>query len=1042
MTGRSRDPARVLIGPIPSLVLTRLRRRAGTTFLTVSTVVAATTLIAVVSGIGLIASDATLARAMSPTGADRPVVRVSHYSISNRDAAATAGAMEAALAHVEPFTEPSVRGAVFRQRVDLAAPIVDQVLAVDDAEPWTRLIEGRFPQPCLDGQRCEAILLSEAPVLGGEVLQPVPGLELTLVGRGLLDDAIPFGALDQRGPVGERVSGGTYQTGDERPAVLLVVGLDAMAASPALEVTGRTYVWTAPLRSSAVHPWTVYALDQALEATQRSLVDEDNAFSVTSPIGALQDELGRARASQGRLVLVEALGVAILLAFAVFLGLVVRADVAGETARLMAAGALRRHRFVFWILEAAIPAAIGAIVGLVTGTALVAWLAARSGSEVGPVLGGSILAPETIAGAALALVVVAGAIVVTAGLGSWGRDGFRLAAAVGITTVVVVGWQLGITGSLGAGSLGTSVASPVVVLLPPVIAFLLALAFLLVLPPVLRVLSGRMRRGPLPLRLSLVSVAREPIRSAATLTLLALSMGAIVFAMGWSASLTQGIHDAAAYRTGSDLRVTELGTGLSISPSVVPVQRYATLGADVTVHPILRDSSPTQPGGAVEIVGIRPDTLRDLDSWRSDFSSVPRAELASRLQLAEPAGGWRMSGHRLPAGEPRLTLGFTYEGDPLKLDAIVVTDGGDAASIPMGVMTDGMTEVSAPLPAEARGGQLTALIFRHDRMIQGPGHEHDVRRATVRFAGLDGLTGSEPIALEVFTVSTVIVRAPQQTDGLEIPAIVSPDLAATADANGSLALHVANDKVIPLRVVATAERVPTVVDAAPRFVIVPLDPFLVAQGNAVPGAGRPSEVWISGPSPERLAEVRAKLTDPPFRFAEVQARADLIEHSAGDPLSQSILSALLAAALIGLTLAVGGLLLGATSDLRDESGQLADLEAQGFAPSNLRWHVLARTGWLAVGGGVAGVVVGIVLAVLVTSVLALTPEGTVPIPPLIAVVPIGPVMAAALGVVGFVLAVVAVMVARLFDRTTPGERGAGGRRAPEAWQGQPEGGNG
>ena len=336
---------------------------------------------------------------MSPTGADRPVVRVSHYSISNRDAASTAGAVHEALAGVDAFVEPAVRGAVFRQRADQVLPIVDQVLAVDDAEPWTRLIEGRLPAPCVDGQHCEAILLSEAPVLdAGVVLNPVPGLELTVVGRGLVDDAVPFGLLDQRGPIGERPSGGTYQTGDERPALLLVVGLDAVAASPALEVTGRTYVWTAPLKPSAVHPWTVAAFGLALDATTRSLVTEDHAFSVASPIGTLNDELARARASGGRLVLIEALGVAILLAFAVFLGLVARADVAGETARLAAAGALGRHRVVFWVLEAAIPSATGAVVGLLAGAGLVAWLAARSGTDVGAVVSGSVLAPDTIAG--------------------------------------------------------------------------------------------------------------------------------------------------------------------------------------------------------------------------------------------------------------------------------------------------------------------------------------------------------------------------------------------------------------------------------------------------------------------------------------------------------------------------------------------------------------------------------------------------------------------------------------------------------------------
>lgn len=1043
MSQRPRVASRVPIGPIPALVLARLRRRASTTLLTVSTIAAATTLIAVVSGIGLLAADATLARSLAPVGADRPVVRVSHYSISNRDPAPTADAVRAALAELAPFVEPAVRGAVFRQRVDQRLSIVDQVLAVDDAGPWTRLIEGRLPAPCLDGLRCEAILLSKNPFPDSDAIaRPVPGLELTVVGRGLIDDAIPFGRLDQGGPIGDRPSGGTYQTGDERPALLLVVGLDAVAASPALEVTGRTYVWTAPLRPGAVHPWTVASFDEALDATSRALATEDHAFSVVSPIGRLQDELARAQASQGRLVLIEALGVAILLAFAVFLGLVVRADVASETARLVAAGARRRHRVLFWVLEAAIPAAIGAAAGLAAGAAFVGWLTVRSVSDVGSVLAGSVLAPETVAGAVLAFFVMTVAIALTAGSGAWSHDALRLVTAAGITAMTVLAWQLAISGALGAGSLATAVASPVVVLLPPAIAFLVAMAFLLLLPRVLRWLSARLRRGPLPIRMSLVSVAREPVRSAATLTLLAMSLGAIVFALGWSASLRQGVEDGAAYRTGLDLRVTELGTGLSLSPSVVPVDRYAAFGEDVVVEPVLRDATATQPGGPVEILAIRPRALTDLASWRSDFSDVARDVLARRLELPEPPGGWRMSGHRLADGEPGLSLDVAYEGDPLKLDAIVATDGGDVASVPIGVISDGMTGISADLPVEARGGVLTALIFRHDRMIQGAGHEHDVRRATVVFSGLDGLTGNAPIELEVFTVSTVIVRAPQVTDEIALPAIVSPDLAAVAEADGSLALHVANNEVIPLRIVATALRAPTLVDPAPRFVILPLDPFLVALGNAVPGSGRPSEMWIGSTSPERLVEVRARLADPPFRFAEVRARTDLVDASAGDPLSQSILSALLAAALIGLALSVGGLLLGATSDLRDETGQLADLETQGMTPSMLRWQVLARTGWLAVAGGVAGVAVGVVLAVLVTVVLALTPEGVVPIPPLTPVVPVAPIAVAAIGVVGFVLVVVGVLVARTFDRGTPGTRGAGGRRTPEAWREQPQGGDG
>ena len=127
----------------------------------------------------------------------------------------------------------------------------------------------------------------------------------------------------------------------------------------------------------------------------------------------------------------------------------------------------------------------------------------------------------------------------------YGRDRCREVGYT-ITAVVILGWQLTAGGSIGANILARSLASPVVVLLPPVLAFTLALGFVATLPPILRALARRARTAPMPVRLSLLSVSREPARPAATLTLLAFSLGAIVFAAGWSASLNRGIEDAAA----------------------------------------------------------------------------------------------------------------------------------------------------------------------------------------------------------------------------------------------------------------------------------------------------------------------------------------------------------------------------------------------------------------------------------------------------------------------------------------------------------------
>ena len=1020
-----------------SLVLARLRRRGSTAAISVAAVATAAALIAIVAGIGLVASDLTVRRALDGVGQDRPLVRISHFSASARDFDTTASVADRAIGdHLPPYTRPPVHGVLTRELQDLAAPVFELVVGVDEPEPLVTLFDGRLPRPCLDGRRCEALLLSEvAPDFDFRVARPAPDLELEIVGRGVIDPAVPFGALDQRGPFGEiTIGGGDYQTGRRSPAVLMVDGVAALANAPAFDVTGRTYVWTSAVDMEAIHPWTAGSFRTAVEGVTRDLAAQDTAFSVESPLSQLGTALTRADVASARLLLIGSLGVAILLAFAVFLALVVREDVGAEVARLAAVGARRRDRIRFLIFEAAIPAALGGAIGWIAGAIVVAALAAWSGVDAGAVLLGAILGPTSLAaGLIVILVAIVTTVAVTVPGVDWtGR--VRIVVAVVLTTIVVLAWQLASTGPLDAGALASAVTNPVVVLLPPALAFLAALVLTTAMPPLLRALTRRLGRAPLPVRLSLLSISRDPGRPAATLTLLAFSLGAMVFATAWSATLRQGIEDAAAYGSGLDLRVSELGTSLSIARSVVPVDRYAALGDDIRAVPVLRESSTAQPGGRVEILGIDPAVLPMLPGWRSDFSATPLGELADRLRLDPPPGGWQVDGHRLPADAARLDVHFRYRGEPMRLDAIVWTDGGDSVRIELGTIRDGMTSTSALLPTSAVGGRLTTLIFYNDRIVAGSGHQHPVFRSTVSFEGLDGLVDDREIGLEIFAVQAVIIRAPQATDGVALPAVVSPDLASEARPDGTLDLHIGSGSV-PLRVVGVADRAPTIADLVPRFVIVPLDPLIVSIASAVPGSGRPSEMWLAVPNETRAAEVRAALAEKPFRFPAITGRAELAAERTDDPLSQAIVWSLVVAAIAGLLLSVGGLILGAVTDLRDERGELADLEAQGIPPSSLRWHALARTAWLAIGGGIAGLLAGLLLAVAVTGALALDAEGRLPIPPLVVVLPPAQIALVVGGVVALVLAIATWLTRRTYGRATLGERRGGGAVRPRgtAW---------
>lgn len=1016
-----------MTSPIASLVATRLRRRGGQAALLVLAVAAAVALIAVVLGVALVAADAALKQTLATTGDERPVVAASRFEPSGGEVdrtdtfAAIDGRMREAFRGVDAYAADPVAGVLFAQLTDLGERALVQVVAIDDPDAWTELLEGRPAAPC-DGRACEAILLSEAPAPEGLTsVRPAPDLELTIVGRGLLTDAVPFLRLDQRGPAASLV-GEDQQVGDGVPTLLLVRGIAGVAASGPLERAPRSYFWTAPIDPATIHPWTADDFSTRVAELARVLGIDDDGTTVRSPVSAVDLELSRAEIGRGRLLLLGSLGVAILLAFVVFAALVGKPDVLAEHRRLIALGARRRQRIAFLVLEAAVPSVVGGLLGWLGGALVIAVVAVSR--EVDPLaaVGGSLGAPAAVAVGLGVVVAAVGAILAATAPGIPRGSVLRFGASAALTAGLILTWQLVASGALSPSDLGETLASPLVVLLPPVVAFLVALAVLMIVPPVLRRLARMARRAPLPVRLSLLSVARDADRPAATLTLLAFSLGAIVFTLGYAASLERGIADQAAFRSGEDLRVVELGTGLSISQSVVPTDRYDALGGGVHGVPVLRTAGEVEPDGRVEILALPAEDVGGLRGWRSDFSSLSAAQIGERIEMP---GSWAVAGQRLLPEEDKLRIQLRFSGSQVRLAAVVGTAGGDYVRVDLGTITERTTEATAPLPTAARGGLLTALIFTTDRLIAGSGHEGELDRATITIENVPDLVAPEPIQLEVFTTSATILRAPQPTDGLAIPAVVSPDLAAEAGPDGRLPLQVGTEKTVELHVVGTADRFPGLLDVAPRFVLVDLEPFLVAYNGQLPGAGRPTEMWLRLDDPAAEATVRARLAEPPFRYAQLTSRAELVAARSSDPLSEATVWALVVAAFAGLVLAIGGIVLGAAADLRDEAGELADLEAQGFSPRALLVHILTRTAWLAGGGVIGGLVVGVLLTHAVTGTLAVTADGSTPIPSLATIVPAGSVVLIVVGVLAAAFLGVGLMAARTYGGRSLGERRSG-----------------
>jgi hypothetical protein len=220
---------------------------------------------------------------------------------------------------------------------------------------------------------------------------------------------------------------------------------------------------------------------------------------------------------------------------------------------------------------------------------------------------------------------------------------------------------------------------------------------------------------------------------------------------------------------------------------------------------------------------------------------------------------------------------------------------------------------------------------------------------------------------------TAGIRARQPTDGQNVRALVTPALARAAGDDGLLPVQIEGDTVT-LKVVGVVRRVPSITEGDAVIA------DLATVGNKLdaqsPGLGVVDEMWINGDVDPQAAR-RA-----PFDVLHAESRAELESRLRSDPLSRGALLTLAGTALVALLLAVVGLLLGLVSDLRDESGELRDLEAQGATPADLRRHLRLRTLVVAAAGLVGGLATGLVLSALVTDLVTLTANAGAPQPPL------------------------------------------------------------
>jgi hypothetical protein len=225
----------------------------------------------------------------------------------------------------------------------------------------------------------------------------------------------------------------------------------------------------------------------------------------------------------------------------------------------------------------------------------------------------------------------------------------------------------------------------------------------------------------------------------------------------------------------------------------------------------------------------------------------------------------------------------------------------------------------------------------------------------------------------------VLLRAPQPTDVRPIDVIASADVAAAAGRSHTIQIRIQDRVTLKLHIVSVAQRFPTL---SPPFVVADEQTLATALNADAPGIGDPGEVWLGGLS-DGGAAAADELARPPFDALDVHNRAAAERVLMSDPLARGITLTLWAAAAVALALAVAGLVLAIVGSLRDERGDLHDLEVQGVAPATLRAQLRLRAVALTLAGVVGGVLLGLVLAASTIALVTLAAGATSPQPPLV-----------------------------------------------------------
>jgi hypothetical protein len=807
---------------------------------------------------------------------------------------------------------------------------------------------------------------------------PIPStkyLNLIEVGRATLKPDAPFAAFVLPTPPTEQVARAVrYHTPQPSPTVI-ANGVAGISHTPELATFYRAYGWFLPVSNGEVHPWSVDAFQRKVQRLTATLEAGSDQFQVTAPSDTIATAASSSRVAARRLLLLGGEGGALLIAFTVLAAAALRRDVTDARRRLTWFGARRWQVELFTYVESTATAVAGTLVGWILGGAVAAAIADRAGSPAGDVVGHALLSASGIGGA-VAIALAGGALLYLT-VRAPGLHFGRLAltpldmAAIGAIAVVLIGWARGsVNAQQLAGGGGTNA---LLLLVPALIVFAAAVVSVRLLSPALRALGRAGRRGPIALRLAAASLARNPGHAAIAATFLVASLGLALFAVGYRSTLEQGQRDEAAFAVPAPYVLTEDFNQL------VPVPHGAQ-HLDRPSTPVVRLSGNVPSGTAFGFLALPREAIASVGGWRGDFASQSRAALAAAVSPGEAP----LRTLALPRGR-EFTLPATAVGDDIGVRAFFRSKLGDYVAVGLGQTRSGRTVLlHGRIPF--RHGTLAQLrldILNNGRTTANagtgiqPSAKGSITFGTPRvdgravhftgWVGTGGISGrTQRLGYVLTPDQDAIYRPKQVTDGKPLPVLATPGVAAEAGPRGIIPLDVEGEQ-ISARIVGTVHRFPSIVGDA---VVADLSQAATRLDVPSPGLGTPDELWTGGSTPP----VAPELT--------VTSRADTLALLRADPLARGALLTLAGTAAVALALALLGLVLSVVGDVRDDRGELFDLEAQGASPSTIRTHLRLRATLVAAFGVTGGLVLGAVLSALVISLVSVTAGAAEPEPPL------------------------------------------------------------